>query len=399
MRVSSKAIQMQFLAALQQQQAQVARLQQQVGSGKRINTAADDPVGAAQATLFQQGLDRLETYAVNADTAERRLRLSESNLNEATNVLTRARELAVQAGGAASLTPEARDAIANEVRELLTSMVDIANAQDGEGRYLYAGNRVQTRPFEEAGGIVVYAGDQGTRSQRISDDRLIQENDSGADIFSAIRNGNGTYAVGANAANTGTMNFTSASVVDPAAWVPGTYTIRFTSDTTYDIVDGGGTPVNTNVSYTPGSVIAFNGAIIDFEGEPLSGDEFTVRSSRNQDVFTTLGNFATTLESAVNDGADRAQFQTGLNNALLDLEQSLNRINSVRSDVGARLKVIDDQRAVNEEVGFQLETSLSNVQDLDYASAISELQLRLVSLEAAQQSFARTQQRSLFDFI
>ncbi|NND54290.1 MAG: flagellar hook-associated protein FlgL [Gammaproteobacteria bacterium] len=399
MRVSSRSIQMQWLRVLTQQQADVARLQQQLGSGKRVSRASDDPVGAAQITLFQQGIDRLETYAANADTAERRLRLSESSLNEATDVLTRARELAVQAGGASALAPEARLAIANEVRELVASMVDIANAQDGEGRYLYAGNRVQTRPFEETLGTVVYAGDQGIRSQRISDDRLIQENDSGADVFNAIRNGNGVYRVRTNAANTGAMNFTSASVVDPTAWVPGDYTITFTTDSTYDIVDSEGTAINTGVFYSPGSVIAFNGAIIGFEGEPLAGDEFSVGSSRNQDVFTTLNNFASTLESTVNDGASRAQYQTGLNNALLDLEQSLNNINNVRSDVGARLNVIDDQRAVNEEVGFQLQSSLSKIQDLDYASAISELQLRLVSLEAAQQSFARTQQTSLFNFI
>ena len=71
----------------------------------------------------------------------------------------------------------------------------------------------------------------------------------------------------------------------------------------------------------------------------------------------------------------------------------------MRSEVGARLNIIDRQRAVNEEVQFQIETSLSGVRDLDYASAISELELRLLSLEAAQKSFAQTQRSSLFNFI
>ena len=70
----------------------------------------------------------------------------------------------------------------------------------------------------------------------------------------------------------------------------------------------------------------------------------------------------------------------------------------MRSDVGARLKAIESQRTVNEEVAFQLETSLSGVRDLDYASAIAELQLRLVSLEAAQKSYKPKIPVLLYDF-
>ena len=81
--------------------------------------------------------------------------------------------------------------------------------------------------------------------------------------------------------------------------------------------------------------------------------------------------------------------------------------------MGARLKAIDSQRGVNDDVAYQLETSLSTVRDLDYASAIADLQLRLLSLasaiadlqlrllslESAQKSYAQTQRTSLFDFI
>lgn len=399
MRVSSKSIQMQWLSVLAQQQSAVARLQQQVGSGQRINRASDDPVGAAQITLFQQGLDRLQNYASNADTAERRLSLEESALNEATDVLNRARELAVQAGGASAMTPEARQAIANEVNELLTSLIDIGNTQDGEGRYLFSGNKVQTKAFEIFAGGVAYAGDQGERSQRISDDRLVQENDSGAAVFNAIRTGNGTYSVTASNGNQGDMTFTSASLNNPSAWVPENFTIRFTAPDSYDLLNGAGAPIQAGIPYQPGSLISFNGAVISFEGTAAAGDEFNVRASTNQSVFRTLQKFVTTLESGVSDSADRALYQNNLNNALMDIEQSLTHINNVRSDVGARLNVIDSQRSVNDEVGFQLESSLSTVRDLDYASAISELQLRLLSLETAQKSFARTQQSSLFDFI
>lgn len=399
MRVSSKSIQMQWLAVMAQQQADVARLQQQVSTGRRINSAADDPVGAAQMTLFQQGIDRIQAYAANADTAERRLSLEESSLNQATDVLQRARELAVRAGGASAMTAEARQSIANEIRELRSSLVDIANTQDGEGRYLYSGNAVQTRPFSVSGTQVQFAGDQGVRMQRISDDRLVQENDSGDAVFNAIRNGNGVYSVDNRSTNSGNMNFTSATVTDPAAWVVDDYIVVFTAPENYFVVDGSGAVVTPLSSYQAGSNIEFRGISIGFEGDPAAGDAFDVRASRNQSVFTTLDNLAYTLESDINNPTDRARFQSGLNNSLQDLEQSLTHINDVRSDVGARLKAIDSQRGVNDEVGFQLEASLSTVRDLDYASAIADLQLRLLSLETAQKSYAQTQRSSLFDFI
>lgn len=398
MRISSKSIQMQWLTVMAQQQSDLARLQQQVSTGRRINTAADDPVGAAQMTLFQQGIDRVQTFATNADTAERRLSLEEASLNQATDVLQRAHELAVQAGGASALTAEARQAIANEIKELRAGLVDIANTQDGEGRYLYSGNAVQTRAFSVSGDQVVYAGDQGSRMQRISDDRLIQENDSGDLVFNSIRNGNGVFSVENGPLNTGGMNFTSATVIDSAAWVASDHVVVFSSPTDYVVIESG-IAVSSGSGYEPGSSIEFNGISVAFEGDPATSDIFFVRPSRNQSVFTTLDNLVTTLESTVNDPASRAQFQSGLNNSLMDLDQSLNHVNNVRSDVGARLKAIDSQRSVNDEVSFQLETSLSSVRDLDYASAIAELQLRLLSLETAQKSYAQTQRTSLFDFI
>jgi len=399
MRISTKSIQMQWLTTITQQQSRVARLQQQVGTGQRINSAIDDPVGAAQITRFEQALARLDTYARNADAAERRLNLQEIALGEVDDVLNRVRELVVQAGGAAAVAPGSRDAIADEVSELLTGLVDTANSQDGEGRFLFAGNRVETEPFPTLGSVPVYAGDQGVRFQRIGDDRLIQESNSGDEVFQLIRNGNGVFSVSADAGNTGSMNQTTATVIDLSAWVPGDYTIEFTAPNRYDIVNSSGVPLRVDASYSPGALIAFNGALISFEGEPAAGDEFQINASRNQSVFATVQRLVNTLRLDISDPAQRAQFQSQLNSGLQDIDQSLANINGVRSDLGARLNVIDRQRSVNEEVAFQIETSLSGVQDLDFAQAISELELRLTSLEAAQRSFAETRRNSLFNFI
>ena len=147
MRVSTKSFQMQWLANFTARQVQLADIQRQVSTGKRVTTAGDDPVGAAQIIQLQEGLNRLDSFAKNADTARRRLSLEESALTEAGDLLNRVRELAIQAGGATQ-TNQVRQALADEAREVRRNLLDLANSQDGEGRYLFAGNRVKDQPFE-----------------------------------------------------------------------------------------------------------------------------------------------------------------------------------------------------------------------------------------------------------
>lgn len=396
MRVSSKTFQLQWLSSFSQQQARLGEIQRQISTGRKVATAADDPAGAAQMVMLQQGLDRLDNYSANADTARRRLSLSESALSDSTDLLNRVRELAIQAGGAAQ-TPETRAALANEARESLRNLMDTANKQDGEGRYLFGGKQVKVLPFSENGNTVTYNGDDGTRSQRIGDNRVINESDPGSDIFLRVRNGNGTFSVVGNPANAGNAFFTTAVVSDPSAWTGGQYTVNFTGPDTYEVMQGA-TTVATG-SYEPGDTIEFAGAAISFDGQPQTGDSFLVRPSVNQDVFTTVQNFIDAMESGLNDPAARANAQSLINANLMDLDRALDNLSEYRSSVGSRLALIDQQDDNNAELGLQYTQTLSLVRDVDYASAISELEQQLMGLEAAQKTFARTRSFSLFNLI
>lgn len=398
MRIASNVYQLQWLSSIQRQQAELAAIQDQVSSGKRISTAADDPAGAAQGLLLQQGLDRLENFGANAETARRRLALEEDSLSQATDALNRVRELAIQAANGTQ-TRESRSAIAAEARELLTGLLNTANSQDGEGRYLFAGNLVQSRPFILSG-TVQYAGDSGVRSQRVADARTVQEGDPGSAVFMQIPGGNGSYTISPDAGNAGTASWSSATVTNGTPFVAGTYTLEFTvtaSGTTWEARNAGG-PVASG-TYAPGESISFQGATIEFQGTPANGDQFTVASSRFQDVFRTVQDFITTLGTNTNDAAGRATFQNQINANLQNLDQALQHVSNFRSQVGARLATIDQQLDNNADVALELKSSLSTIQDLDYATAISKLEQQLTSLEAAQKAYARTQSFSLFDVL
>ena len=70
-----------------------------------------------------------------------------------------------------------------------------------------------------------------------------------------------------------------------------------------------------------------------------------------------------------------------------------------RADLGAERGSIQDEISINEDLKLQLEATLSGQEDLDYASAITELQAKMMSLEAAQSSFAKISQLSVFDYL
>lgn len=71
----------------------------------------------------------------------------------------------------------------------------------------------------------------------------------------------------------------------------------------------------------------------------------------------------------------------------------------MRATVGARLNAVDAQKDVNDGFKLQVQETLSKLQDLDYAEAVSRLNLQLTGLQAAQQSFLKIQGLSLFNFL
>lgn len=346
---------------------------------------------------LRQGLDRLKNFDANSETVRRRLAMEENALGKFGDALARVRELTVQAGSGIQ-TSETHAAIAAEMRELLANMVDIANSQDGEGRYLFSGNAVGNPPIQIVNGVATYQGDDGMRSQRIGDSRLVREGDPGSEVFFGIRNGNGTFFVQPGSGNTGTGYFRNATLSNPAAWIRDNYTVTFTSATTYEVTDSASNSIATG-NWSPGETITFNGASIAFEGEPATGDTFSVGPSYNRSVFAMVDQIISVLASDTRTPSGRAQFQNALNATLLDFDRAETHLGNVRSQVGARLAAVEEQRSNNAEMMLQLQNTLSSVRDVDFPKAVSQLQVNLTALEAAQKVFAQTRSLSLFDLL
>ncbi len=392
-RISTQGIYQQALAAMLAQQARLADTQQQVSTGRRFATAADDPVAASRELDLTRSMDRIDQLQRNISVASHRLGLEDNALAEVTDTLQRVRELAIMANSDSN--DGSRDIVVQELDELLNHLVQTANASDGEGGYLFSGFASNGQPFLRDNTEVNYRGDQGQRFLQIGPERRVADGDSGAEVFRFIRNGNGTFSTSAAAANTGNVIIDNGVLSDSSAWIPDDYSIEFITANDYEVRDSGGALVQAG-TYDDGGVIGFLGIEVGLEGEAAAGDRFDISASRNQDIFATLQNFLEAAEGSPGDNASRAVFHSDMNSVLADLDRALEHISTTRTRVGTRLAAIDDQERINADARISVEATLSDVRDVDLIAAASRLDLERVSLQAAQQSFLRVQNLSLF---
>lgn len=398
MRVSNDTLRSAFLAALDDARSRVLETQKQVSTGLRVNAPSDDPVAAARIAHLDASLSRLDQYGANAIFARNQLGLEEEAVGEAINILQRVRELTLQANNSTASEAD-RHIIAVELAEHRAALLGIANTTDVDGRYLFGGYREETTPFTVSpSGSVVYNGDHGQRTLQLSDNRFVSINDPGADVFQRIPEGNGTFVLGAGAANTGTGTLGTSSVVNPAAWVPDTYTVTFLTPSTYEVRNSASTVVAAG-AFAPSQSLTFAGIEVRIDGSPAAGDTFTAMPSAQRDVFATLDRLIATIDAPAGNPADRAQLHSSVGQRLADLDNVVAHLSDVRGEIGARVRALDQQESLNADFALHLNTTLSSIRDLDYAEALSRLSQELFGLDAAQQAFARAQNLSLFKYI
>ncbi|MBT9460710.1 MAG: flagellar hook-associated protein FlgL [Rugosibacter sp.] len=431
MRVSSGMIFDAGVAGINRNTSSLLHLQQQISSNRRILTPSDDPVAAARALEVQQASDVVAQFSQNRDAALYSLGLEEGQLDSATGVLSRVRELAIQAGGS-SLTASQRQVVSIELRSRFNELLGIANASDGSGQHIFSGFMGATTPFSGAvdnllaGNEIVYQGDEGQRTLQVSPGRLLEVSDSGVDVFLRIRDGNGYFAADYASSNTGAGAIAVTTVTDPSAWTASAtknVAINFTVTgpvTTYDLVNtatgnslltGAAAPAPTVnqrvfqsgqpiVLKSQGSEPVFDlGGSLVITGAPGSGDNFSVTPSASQSVFATVAKLIGALEAPVGTPGADAKYLSEINFAVSNLDRASGNILRVRAQIGSRMNEISSLDDLNANLQLQYQQTLSGLQDVDLAKAISDLTRKQTDLQAAQQSFVNISRLSLFNFL
>ena len=397
MRVTQSMEQAQFLSALNQLESNISTTQDGISSGLAFSTASQNPVGAGLVAGYHQVLAQSQQYTANGQSATGSLNTEDSALTQLQNQLQSLRDLALEANNATE-SPSDLSAIATQVQQIQQSILSVANTQDGTGNYIFAGYSTQTQPFAQSTTGATYSGDQGQRQVQIGAGQTVVVGDNGDLVFNQVKTGNGTFNVTPAGTNTGTGILGATAVTDPAAYTGGTYSIEFTAPDAYQVVNSGGTVV-TSGNYTSGQAIAFAGVQVTLSGAPASGDSFAVAPSTDQSVFTTVQNLANALQQSTTTPAGQAQLNNSIVAAINGIDQALNNTQTVQSSVGARLNTITTAQAVATTQQTQLQQSISNIQSLDYPSAVTSLDSENTTLTAAMEAFTQTQGLSLFKFL
>lgn len=395
MRIATITFHQNAMGQMQDLESALAKTQLDLATSKRLHSAADDPAAMSQVNQLNVQLSASQQYVTNGNYANSTLQLEEQALSDGTDVLQSVRDLAVSANNPA-LSPSQRTNIATQLTQQLQSLVAIGNRVDGNGNQLFAGTASTTVPFAQSGNTVIYSGATTVNQIQIGENQRISAGDNGANVFMNIPAGNGTFTSAGTLTNTGTGSIGVGTVTTPGAWVPDTYTIAFTTPTTYTVTNSTGTIVQSGNNFVDGDAISFNGIQVPITGTPAAGDSFTVAKAGNASAFSTIQGLITTLTSTNLSPALRA---SQLGSALQQIDGAITNMTNVSASVGARINAITSSQDSAQTLQLNLTTAVSQLSDVDYAAAITQLNTQELSLKAAQASYASISQLSLFNFL
>jgi flagellar hook-associated protein 3 FlgL len=164
-------------------QGSLAKTQEQLSTGKQITKPSDEPDKASTVTRLESEMARQKSYQETLTTVQTRLTSQETSLRNVSDVLIRIKELTVQAAND-TVSSADRKAIGLEIIGLRDQLLSQANAQDTNGNFLFAGSRSTQAPYAlDANGHITYQGDQSRMKVQVGDNRRMNANTPGSDVF------------------------------------------------------------------------------------------------------------------------------------------------------------------------------------------------------------------------
>ena len=403
MRVTQSLNQMQFIAALTTLESNLSQTQNQIATNQSFTTPSQNPVAAGAVDHYNQALAQSKQFDANANSAQTRLSIEDTAVSQVQIALQSLRDLALQANSGA-LSNQDRSAIAAQATQIQASLVSLANTQDGNGEYIFSGFASQTQPFALSATGATYSGDSGQRQAQIAPGHSVADGDNGNTVFNQVKTGNGTFTATAAPINTGTGVLGASTVTNAAAYDGKPYSIQFVAApptglvaNSYNIIQGGVTV--SSGTYASGQAINYDGGQVSVSGQPAINDTFNVAPSTNQSIFTTVQNLVTALQQVGTTSGSNTQLGNSVSIAINNIDQALGQTSNVRASIGGRMNAITTQLSVSSSQQIQLQSSISSLQGLDYASALTKLTEQNVTLTASMQAYTLTQGLSLFKYL
>jgi len=410
MRVSTAQFYLQSAQQMSTKSSDVNEQMAYLSSGKRVLTAKDDAVQFGTLAGYKNDLANIEKYQRNITQAESHNSLQEVVFSDAELILDKIKQDMLLANNG-RMSSEDLQSLATQTRNSLDQLIDLANSQNANGDYIFSGYQTDQQPFsQQVDGSVSYNGDSGVNELQISKNIKIPTNQTGEASFLKVDNAIGDFTAtypSAPTANTSGVAIESANVMDRNAYNTSVGPYTFSTDLNNNLmVTNSDTPAATVfpvpatalAPYVAGQVITFDGIDVTLSGNPLPGESFVINEQEEVSIFETINNAIAWMEQG-SVSTDQAQYQVDYNTMLDQLNSAMTHITSRRVDSGIRLQVLESQKNRHLDSELSLATGKSNIEDLDFAKAISEFEQSKIALQAAQQAFSKVQNLSLFNYL
>ncbi|MAJ70899.1 MAG: flagellar hook-associated protein 3 [Alteromonadaceae bacterium TMED7] len=407
MRISTNQLYDQNIRAIMDNQSGLADTQQQLSTGKKINRPSDDPVGTAKVLRMTEELASLKQYQRNNDLVTGSLEQQETILDNITNSVNRARMLTIQAGDGA-LSDADRKALASEIGQIKDEVFDLMNSQNAEGDYYFSGYQSESQPFVlnagGAGNAYTYQGDSGSNEVQLSNSVKVRSSASGQSVFEdvparrnfTITNNSGITVDEAVVAGQGDFDTFYKNNYDPLTAANNNYRITITAPNQVEIQNLGTGNVVATKDFTSGEPFNFAGIDFNLQGGTGNTLDFQLDAPQKKNIATTLHDLQQALN---NDELSDAAYREALSDALVGIDNGLEKIAFETSSIGARLNVAQSVYETNLDLEVSTKEARSAIQDVDYAEASAEFAKQEAALTAALTTFPRISNLSLFNYI
>ncbi|MGF1874771.1 flagellar hook-associated protein FlgL [Photobacterium frigidiphilum] len=379
---------------MNRQQIKVQENQQQLASGKRLLTAGDDPVASIYIQNFDQQSTQIDQSVKSITMARNRLNNEEAAIAEVENLLDDAKRKSMMMVNG-SLSSDDRMAHKQDMQGVFDSFINLANSRDESGNYVFAGTQYSQQPFfRDNNGDVAYVGDSYQRMAKIAPSVDVPVNDAGDKLFLEVANPFGDYQPDYALESGSLLLLSQAKNGNDAD--QSEYRVDFSTssgDTSYELYQDGA--LVSTAPFDPHKGIQWNTLQVDLKGEIKDGDSIALNRQENVSVFDAFKRGIELSDSDVSDASATAE----LHQVAEELAQGFKHINRARSEVGTRLQTLDRQEDMHQDFKIVMNEARGTLEDLDYATAVIELNQNMMALQASQQAFAKTKDLNLFNYI
>ena len=428
MRVSTSEVFQSSLSGMLNQQSTLNTLSQQLSTGNALINPASNPVANAQVLNLNSQIASLSSYQQSNQYAQQNLQLSSSTLQGVGTLIDQVQQLAVQMNNATVSPSDLQNAVTT-MQGNLQQLVQMANTQDANGTYIFAGSQSGVTPFQlQSNNQVQYLGDSGQKTLEIGPGLTAPVSQAGNSVFMNIPAGNGSFTVSGTATDVGTTTLGPGSVLNQSAAndqfvVNGaqyqvTISNNGSSGLTYSVSSGtgqvgssgwsGSSGTVVSGSYTPGQSIAIPSTpgsspfiSVPTNGQPGIGQSasFTLAAAQPQSLFQTFNNLITAFQAGGGSPGANTQRAQDISNVLANLSQSQTTLLSTQSQIGSQLQQAQSVQTLNANLTQQFQTTQGSLADISYPQVITQFQQSTTALQAAQKAFAQVQGLSLFNYI